>query len=79
MATANSDQNREPMLHGGRPAGGRHVPSRVSGAGAYDASGAVGSNVTCGPMPDQDSSEVLESPPWIAANPNAAQWMPPIN
>ncbi len=88
MATPNRDQNLEPMVHGGRPAGGRHVASNVPGGGAYDASAAVnqhitpngtGSNVTPAPGPDQDSTEVLESPPWQAMNPNAAQWMPPLN
>jgi hypothetical protein len=74
-----------PRLHSGRPAGGKHVPSRVPGAGAYDASEAVGQHVATGsnikpaPGPDRGSPEVLQSPPWIAVNPNAAQWMPPIN
>lgn len=90
MATPNSNQNLEPMQHNGRPAGGGHVESGVPGGGAYDARGTVnqhiagmgatGSNVT----PDSaaagsDSDEVLESPPWMAMNPNAAQWMPPLN
>ena len=90
MATQNRDQNLEPMLHGGRPAGGGHVESSVPGGGAYDARGTVnrhiagmgatGSNVTPTPgMAEQDSDEVLESPPWMAMNPNAAQWMPPLN
>lgn len=89
MATQNRDQNLEPMAHNGRGAGGRHVASRVPGAGAYDASGTVnqhiagmgatGSNVTPAAGADQDSDEVLESPPWMAMNPNNAQWMPPLN
>jgi hypothetical protein len=71
--------NPQPMIHNGRPAGGRHVPSRVPGAGPYDCSQAVGSNVTPAPGPDADSDEVLAAPPWVAVNPNASQWMPPLN
>lgn len=88
MATPNRDQNLQPMVHGGRPPSGRHVPSGVPGAGAYDASAAVnqhvaamgvGSNVVPAPGPDRDSDETLQAPPWQAMNPNAAQWMPPLN
>jgi hypothetical protein len=79
MTTPNP--NPEPMIHGGRPDGGKHVPSRVPGQGAYDASGAVGSNVTPTPgmTTDMESPMVLDAPPWTAANPNASQWMPPLN
>lgn len=78
-----------PKLQNGRPAGGKHVPSSVPGAGAYDARGTVnrhiagmgatGSNVTPAKGPRRQSQEVLEAPPWQATNPNAAQWMPPLN
>lgn len=73
--------NPQPMRHNGRPAGGKHVPSNVPGAGAYDCSGAVGSNVTpaTGVSDAVESDQVLNAPPWQVVNPNSAQWMPPLN
>ena len=78
MSTPNP--NPQPMIHNGRPDGGKHVASSVPGQGAYDASGAVGSNVTpAAGVPPQSSDDVLDAPPWTAANPNASQWVPPVN
>lgn len=79
-----------PKLGGGQPASGKHVPSRAasSGSGPQDASAAVnahvhglgtGSNVTPAKGSSRRSDETLEAPPWQAMNPNAAQWMPPLN
>lgn len=70
--------NPAPMVHGGRPDGGMHVPSSVPGAGAYDCSGAVGSNVTPGPGPARASSDVLEAPPMPPNWPSAQTWNPAV-
>lgn len=73
--------NPQPMVHNGRPAGGKHVPSSVPGQGAYDCSDAVGSNVhpAAGVDDASEPEQVLNAPPWQVVNPNSSQWMPPLN
>lgn len=79
MSTSTPRPQPTPMVHGGRPPGGKHVESAVPGCGPYDFSGAVGSNVVAAPGPDADSDEVLPAPPWIAVNEGTAQWDPPLS
>lgn len=52
---------------GGKPKGGKHVPSIVPGAGASDYSGSVGSNVVPAKgVPASKSSDVMDAPPYLA-------------
>jgi hypothetical protein len=66
------------MQHGGRPVDGMHVPSAVPGAGAYDCSGAVGSNIVpaASSVSPAASDDVLDAPPLASGYPSAQTWNP---
>lgn len=51
---------------GGKPAGGKHVPSTVPGSGASDHSVAIGSNIRpATSVKPSASSEVLDAAPYL--------------
>jgi hypothetical protein len=78
-APTRPNPNPQPMVHGGRPDGGKHVPSNVPGAGAYDASGAVGSNVMpAASVAPGASDDVLDAPPPAMGYPSAQTWNPAV-